>query len=170
MPLYRVLQKIVRKGISPMSATQSNQVLMNSEQIKELLPHRYPFLLIDTVHEVQDGNTIIASRQLPNDEPVFQGHFPGNPIYPGVYYIESIAQAGAILMFHTCPEFKGRLGMLSGVEDARFRRPCVPGEKVRFEVSLEKRRAMFFWLKGKAFVGETLVAEASISIAMSASN
>jgi 3-hydroxyacyl-[acyl-carrier-protein] dehydratase len=144
----------------------TDNVIMDVEKIKSLIPHRHPFLLIDSVHEIVKGEKIIASKFLSIEEPVFAGHFPGNPIYPGVYYIESIAQAGAILLFESKPEITGSLGMLSGIEESRFRRPCKPGERVHYEVSLEKSRAMFFWIKGKAFVGNELVAEAKISVAI----
>lgn len=142
------------------------KVIMDLEKIKTLIPQRDPLLLIDSVHELIENKKIIASKYLSPDEPVFAGHFPGNPIYPGVYYIESIAQTAAILLFQSNPETIGRMGLLTGVEEARFRRPCRPGERVKFEVTIEKTRNMFFWLKGKAFVGDELAAEAKLSVAL----
>lgn len=146
--------------------TMTDKILMDEEKIKTIIPHRYPFLLIDTVHELIENESIVASKLLSPTQPIFEGHFPGNPIYPGVYYIESIAQAGAILLFSSLPETIGTLGLLSGVEDARFRKPCKPGDRVRFEVSLDKKRGWFFWLRGKAFIGNEVAAEAKVSVAL----
>ena len=142
------------------------KVIMDVEKIKTIIPHRHPFLLIDTVHELVVNERIVASKFLSPDEPIFEGHFPGNPIYPGVYYIESIAQTGAVLLFTSNLETIGSLGLLSGIEEARFRKPCKPGDKVRFEVTLEKKRGWFFWLKGKAFIGDDIAAETKISVAL----
>jgi len=145
---------------------QADKIIMDVEKIKTLIPQRFPLLLIDTVHEIIENEKILASKLLSADEPVFAGHFPGNPIYPGVYYIESIAQAGAVLLFSSNPSTIGMTGLLAGVEQVRFRRPCKPGDRVKFEVILEKKRGMFFWLKGKAFVGDEIAAEVKFSVAL----
>lgn len=146
--------------------TITDKVILNTEKIKTFIPHRDPFLLIDEVHEMVLNEKIIASKLLTAEQPIFAGHFPGNPIYPGVYYIESIAQAGAILLFNSNLETVGSLGLLSGIEEARFRKPCKPGDRVVYEVCIEKQRKPFFWLKGKAFIGNDLAAEAKISVAL----
>jgi 3-hydroxyacyl-[acyl-carrier-protein] dehydratase len=143
-----------------------DKIIMDVEKIKEVIPHRDPFLLLDSVHELISGKSIIASKMLLPTQPIFEGHFPGNPIYPGVYYIESIAQAGALLLYITNPETIGSLGLLSGIEETRFRKPCKPGDRVVYEVILEKKRGMFFWLKGKAYIGDEIAAEAKISVAL----
>lgn len=144
-------------------------VLMDVEKIKTVIPHRSPLLLIETVHELIYDQKIIASYHIKQNEPVFDGHFPQNPIYPGVYYIESIAQAGAILMFESRKKrgiFDPAIGFLSTVEKARFRKICGPGDRLVFEVSLEKSRGPFFWLQGKVFVEADVVAEANVSVAL----
>ena len=146
--------------------SSTDKIVMDKEQIKAMLPHRYPFLLIDQVDVLEPNKVIIASKLLTPEEPVFEGHFPGNPVYPGVYYIESIAQTGAVLLFKSYPETNGCLGLLTGVEEARFRKPCKPGDLLKFEVSIEKRRGLFFWFVGKAFIGDDVVAEAKISVAL----
>jgi 3-hydroxyacyl-[acyl-carrier-protein] dehydratase len=144
----------------------TDNIIMGIEKIKSFIPQRSPLLLIDSVHELIANEKIVASKLLTPEEPVFAGHFPGNPIYPGVYYIESIAQTGAVLLFASNPAFVGGLGLLAGVDEARFRKPCKPGDRVCFEVVLDKKRGMFFWLKGKAFVGDDLAAEVRISVAL----
>lgn len=148
---------------------ETKTVVMDTDQIKKLIPHRHPLLLIEQVHHITPQN-IVASKRLTAQEPVFEGHFPGNPIYPGVYYIEAIAQAGAVLIYSQ-PEAKkyiedGYLGVLTSVQEAKFRKPCVPGDLVCYEVTLEKSRGLFFWLKGKVIVNDEVAAEASLSVAL----
>jgi 3-hydroxyacyl-[acyl-carrier-protein] dehydratase len=146
-----------------------NKVAMNLEEIKKCLPHRDPLLLIDAIHELNLDENITASKLLTNDEPVFKGHFPGNPIYPGVYYIEAIAQSGAILSFLTREKnglTEDRLGLLTSVDETRFRRPGKPGDRIRYVVSIEKMRGPFIWLKGTAYIDDEIAVECKISIAI----
>ncbi|WP_397600496.1 3-hydroxyacyl-ACP dehydratase FabZ [Silvanigrella sp.] len=146
-----------------------DKIIMNTEEIKKCLPHRDPLLLIDSVHDLKLGESIITSKLLTKDDPVFRGHFPENPVYPGVYYIEGIAQTGAILAFLTRTE-KGiteeKLGFLSSVDEARFRRPGSPNDKIRYEVAIEKMRGPFVWMKGKAYINDEIAAECKLSIAI----
>ncbi len=145
-------------------------VIFDVETIKTLIPHRYPLLLVENVHELDPQKRILASYRLKETEPVFEGHFPGTPVYPGVYFIESIAQAGAILVFETRKHrglLNRPLGFLSTVEKARFRKTAGPNDLLMFDVELIKdRKSIFFWLHGKVFVGDTLIAEASLSVAL----
>lgn len=146
-----------------------NKIVMNTEEIKKCLPHRDPLLLIDTVHELNLGESIITSKLLTTDEPVFRGHFPENPIYPGVYYIEGIAQSGAILSFLTRNDkgiVEDKLGFLSSVDEARFRKPGTSGDRIRYEVTIEKMRGPFVWLKGKAYINDEIAAECKLSVAI----
>ncbi len=104
-------------------STRTN-VLMDEHKIKELLPHRYPLLLIDSVHEFEELKRVVASKFISEDYPVFEGHFPNNPIYPGVYFIESMAQTGALLLLKNDKNNANDVvGLLSSVESARFRKP-----------------------------------------------
>jgi len=149
--------------------TELLPVLMDVEKIKTVIPHRFPLLLIENVHELVYEQKIVASYLIKGDEPVFEGHFPQNPIYPGVYYIESLAQAGAILLFESRKKrgiFDPAIGFLSTVEKARFRKICKPGDHLVFEVSLEKSRGPFFWLQGQVLLGTDVVAEANFSVAL----
>lgn len=149
----------------------TSKIFMDVETIKTVIPHRDPLLLIENVHEIIYEEKIIASKVLKKDEPVFAGHFPEKPVYPGVYYIEAIAQAGAVLLFESRKRrgiFDEAMGFLSSVEKAKFRKICGPGDKLVFEVYLIKARGPFFWLEGKVFSGTEIAAEASISVALGA--
>jgi beta-hydroxyacyl-ACP dehydratase FabZ len=142
---------------------------MDQKAIEYYLPHRFPFLLIDAVHELHGLERIVASRKLTGDEPIFAGHFPNNPVYPGVYLIESVAQTGGILTLKLS-EAVGitplPLGFLSSVESCRFRRPCRPGDELIFDVTLTKTRSPFFWLTGKVTVNGEEAATISLTVAM----
>jgi 3-hydroxyacyl-[acyl-carrier-protein] dehydratase len=130
--------------------------------IMEILPHRYPFLLVDRVVELEEGRRIVALKNVTFNEPFFQGHFPGNPIMPGVLVVEAMAQAGAVLLLHSRPESRGRIVYFAGIDKAKFRRPVVPGDQVRLQVEVLKLRSRTCLMRGEAFVGDKLVAEAEI--------
>lgn len=120
---------------------------MTIAEIMEWLPHRYPFLLIDAVKELKPGESIVAWKNVTINEPFFQGHFPGRPVMPGVLIIEAMAQAGGILSYMTSRERNaGVIYYLAGVNEARFRRPVSPGERLDLSVSVEKvRRGIWFY-------------------------
>ena len=138
-------------------------MLMDREEIKKLIPHREPFLFVDSVLEMEPGTRIVASKRFEPDEGFFKGHFPGVPIVPGVIIIESLAQAGAILLYASQPEeLKGKQPALVGLENVRFRRPVLPANEVRLQVQILKKRTQMWRMKGEAFIGETKVSEAEI--------
>ncbi len=138
-------------------------MMMDNEEVKNLLPHREPFLFIDGVIELQPGVRIVAVRKFRSEEDFFRGHFPGNPIVPGVIVIEALAQAGGILVYSSYPEeLKGKTPALVGLENVRFKKPVLPGDEVRLDVQISRGRSRIWKLKGDAFVGETKVAEAEI--------
>ena len=130
--------------------------------IMALIPHRYPFLLVDRVVEMEEGRRIVALKNVTFNEPFFQGHFPGNPIMPGVLVVEAMAQAGAVLLLHSRPESRGKIVYFAGIDKAKFRRPVVPGDQVRLVVEVLKLRSRTCLMRGEAHVGESLVAEAEI--------
>ncbi len=130
--------------------------------IMEIIPHRYPFLLVDRVLELQEGSRIVALKNVTFNEPFFQGHFPGNPIMPGVLVVEAMAQAGAILLLHGRPESRGKVVYFAGIDKAKFRRPVVPGDQIRLEVEVLKLRTRTCLMRGTALVERGLVAEAEI--------
>ena len=136
---------------------------MDREEIKRLIPHREPFLFVDSVLEMEPGTRIVASKRFEPDEGFFKGHFPGVPIVPGVIIVESLAQAGAILLYASQPEeLKGKQPALVGLENVRFRRPVLPASEVKLRVQILKKRTQMWRMKGEAFVGETKVSEAEI--------
>lgn len=138
----------------------------DAKWIMSVLPHRYPLLLVDRVLEMDPGKRIVALKNVSINEEFFVGHFPGQPVMPGVLIIEAMAQAGGILLLHDLPPEKRRLLYFTAIERARFRRPIVPGDQVRLEVEVVRLRESFVRTAGKAFVDGKLAAEASLSSAM----
>jgi len=131
---------------------------MNIEEILRFLPHRYPFLLVDRVLSLEPSRSIAALKNVTYNEEFFQGHFPELHIMPGVLLVESMAQAGGILLFHSLPDPEKKFVLFSKIENMKFRRPVVPGDQIRLECELLKFKGRFFWLHGKASVdGEAAV-------------
>ena len=133
------------------------------QKIMKLLPHRYPFIMIDRVVDLIPGEKIVALKNVTINEPFFQGHFPGNPVMPGVLIIEAMGQAGAILAAESLPKEKqGSLIFFMGMDKVKFRKPVVPGDQLIFELQFLRRRAMVFKMSGTAFVDKKRVAEAEL--------
>jgi 3-hydroxyacyl-[acyl-carrier-protein] dehydratase len=132
-------------------------------EIEALLPHRYPFQFVDRVLEFVDGERIVAIKNVSFADPYFRGHFPGNPLMPGVLICEALTQAGALLAMRSSDGVpKGRGVVLSGLDQVRFRRPVVPGDQLRLEVSIARRRRPLWRLRGVASVDGQIAAEADI--------
>ncbi|MGE0884932.1 MAG: 3-hydroxyacyl-ACP dehydratase FabZ [Blastocatellales bacterium] len=143
---------------------------MDIKEIQEIIPHRYPMLLIDRVIELEPLKKIVAIKNVTMNEQVFQGHFPGAPVYPGVYIIEAMAQAGAVLLFREVPDRENKLLFFTGIEEAKFRRPVMPGDQIRLEVTVLKYKMGYAKLRAEAFVDGQLAAEAVISSALADRN
>lgn len=141
---------------------------ISHERILSLLPHRYPFLLVDRVLEMEVGQRVVAIKNVTFNEPFFQGHFPGRPVMPGVLIIEAMAQAAALLAFESDPAEPGqeRVVYLAGIDDARFKRPVVPGDVLRLEASVERIVRNIGKFRCKATVEGTLAAEATLIAAL----
>ncbi|NLT23096.1 MAG: 3-hydroxyacyl-ACP dehydratase FabZ [Syntrophorhabdus sp.] len=135
--------------------------MVDINEILSLMPHRYPFLLVDRVIEFEETKRIVAIKNVTINEPFFQGHFPGRPIMPGVLILEAMAQAGGVLAFKSFPGMKGSV-FFTGIDEARFRKPVVPGDQLRFVVDVVKHRREIWVFDAKAFVGDDVVAEARI--------
>ncbi|OGD12677.1 MAG: 3-hydroxyacyl-[acyl-carrier-protein] dehydratase FabZ [Candidatus Aminicenantes bacterium RBG_13_62_12] len=132
---------------------------MSIEEILTYLPHRYPFLLVDRVLEMEKGRRILALKNVTYNEPFFQGHFPDLRIMPGVLIVEALAQAAGILIYNSIEDPRNKLVFLSKIDRTKFRKPVIPGDQLRLDVDLIKLKTRFFHVAGKAYVGEALVAE-----------
>lgn len=135
--------------------------MMNSQEIQKVLPHRFPFLLVDRITDLQPKVKATGIKNVTINEHFFQGHFPNFPIMPGVLIVEAMAQVAAILAFRSGA--KGDSVYFMSIEKAKFRKPVVPGDQLRFEVSLLQQRNTVWKLSGKAFVEDKLVTEAEFT-------
>ena len=138
-------------------------VLYDINAIMEVLPHRYPFILVDRILEMIPDERVVGLKNVTMNEPFFQGHFPGRPVMPGVLIIEAMAQVGGILAYSTiAEEGERRLIYFMGIDKARFRKPVVPGDQILFEVNLIQRRSKVFKMARTAAVEGVVVAEAEV--------
>lgn len=137
-------------------------LVMNIQQIMATLPHRYPFLLVDRIEELEEGKRVAGFKNVTVNEPFFQGHFPGHPIMPGVLIVEAMAQVGGAYVSVIDEIGDDRVTYFVGIDKARFRKPVMPGDVLRMELELLSRRRGIYQFKGKAYVGDTLVAEAEL--------
>lgn len=139
--------------------------MLNSEQIKTILPHRYPFLMIDRAEILEPGKKATGYKMVSVNEPFFQGHFPQEAVMPGVLIVEAMAQLGAVVVL-SMEQFKGKIAYFTGINNAKFRQKVIPGDKLDFEIEIIKMRHSVGIGAGKAFVNGVLVCEAEISFAI----
>ena len=135
---------------------------LEAADIMRILPHRYPFLLVDRILELEPGKRAVGIKNVTANEPQFTGHFPGRPIMPGVLMVEALAQAGAVAVL-SLPEYRGKLALFAGIDECRFRRTVLPGDTLRLEVTLDKLRGVFGRGRGVASVDGEVAVEATIS-------
>ncbi len=133
---------------------------MDVNEIKKILPHRYPFLLVDRILECDDKERIVGLKNVTANEPFFQGHFPDQPIMPGVLIIEALGQVGAILGLRIRAKEGSPVIFFTGIDSARFRKPVYPGDQLRLELTKQRSRGDFFRFQANAYVGDQLVTEA----------
>ncbi|MBI3832029.1 MAG: 3-hydroxyacyl-ACP dehydratase FabZ [Planctomycetes bacterium] len=131
---------------------------LDIQQIMEVLPHRYPFLLVDRIVEIEEGKRIVGIKNVTANEFFFQGHFPGNPIMPGVLILEALAQVGAVMVLRNF-KAEGRIALFAGMDEVKFRRKVVPGDQLRLEAEVDRLRPPFGRYKTKALVEGELAAE-----------
>lgn len=150
---------------APESTTPVQKTILNIVDIQRILPHRYPFLLIDRVIEVERKKRIVALKNVTVNEPFFNGHFPGFPIMPGVLIVEAIAQAGAALLLTEidAEDRANKLMVFTGIERARFRKQVVPGDQLRIEVNVLVWRTTAVKMEGKAYVDGKVACEATVT-------
>jgi len=142
-------------------------MLMDVNEIQEIIPHRYPFLLLDRITDLTLKETIVGYKNVTIGDNVFQGHFPGHPIYPGVMILEGMAQTGAILAFKsigdmTKEEAAQKVVYFMSIDKAKFRKPVTPGDRLEYRVSVIKNKGQIWILDGKAYVDDVLVAQAEL--------
>lgn len=136
-------------------------MLLNQEQIKEIIPHREPFLLVDEVLEMEEGKSITAIKYVKEDEYYFKGHFPERKVMPGVLQVEALAQAGAIAVL-SMPEHRGKLAFFGSIKEAKFKQQVVPGDTLTLKVNFEKLRSRAGTGKAEAYVGDKLACRCEI--------
>ncbi|KAB2888825.1 MAG: 3-hydroxyacyl-ACP dehydratase FabZ [Desulfobulbaceae bacterium] len=137
-------------------------------EIMRLIPHRYPFLLVDRIVLIEPGREITGYKNVTINEPFFQGHFPSRPVFPGVLILEGMAQVGGVLAYHTYPESIGeKLIYFAGIDKARFRRPVGPGDQLVMKLVLLKHKRSIMVMHGQAFVDDQLAAEAELMASFS---
>lgn len=142
------------------------ETLLDITQIQAILPHRYPFLLVDRIVEYELGKRVVGIKNVTLNEPFFAGHFPGAPVMPGVLIVEAMAQTAGVMMLASLPDRETKLVFFTGIDGAKFRRPVVPGDQLRIEMTVLKLRPRYIKLRGEAYVEGQLVAEAEISSAL----
>lgn len=138
------------------------ETILDSRAIQELLPHRFPFLLVDRIIELVPRERIVGIKQVSINEPYFQGHFPGAPVMPGVLVVEALAQVGAVLALREIEDRDSKLVLFTGIREARFRKPVVPGDTLRLEVTALRIGSRVQRMRGEAKVDGQLVADADI--------
>jgi 3-hydroxyacyl-[acyl-carrier-protein] dehydratase len=139
------------------------KITLDINDIQRILPHRFPFLLIDRIVDLERKKRIVAIKNVTINEPFFAGHFPGAPVMPGVLIVEAMAQAGGVLLFTEVEDRESKLVLFTGIERAKFRRPVVPGDQLRIEVDVRVWRGNAGRMEGAAYVGDKLAAEALVS-------
>ena len=137
-------------------------MIMDVNEIMKILPHRYPLLMVDRVIELEHGTRCVALKNVTINEPFFQGHFPGHPIMPGVLIVEAVAQAGGILALKAMGGEK-RIAYFAGIDNCKFRRPVVPGDQLRLEVTVLARKGPVWKMHGEALVDGAVAAKADVT-------
>ncbi|NPV93442.1 MAG: 3-hydroxyacyl-ACP dehydratase FabZ [Firmicutes bacterium] len=138
---------------------------MEINEIQKLLPHRYPFLLVDRILEVEPGKRAVGLKNVTINEPFFQGHFPGQPVMPGVLILEALAQVAAVAIF-SLPQYAGKIGFYAGIDGVRFRQPVTPGDQLRLEAAITRIKGPVAKCQARAYVEDKLVTEGELMFAM----
>lgn len=139
--------------------------MLNNIEIQKIIPHRYPFLLVDKIEQLEPGKKAVGIKNVTINEPFFQGHFPGNPIMPGVLIVEAMAQVGAVAML-CLEENKGKLGVFTGIDELRFKRQVVPGDTLRMEIEMLAIRRNIGKAQATAYVGDEIACKGILMFAL----
>jgi len=149
-----------KKLVKKFQFVKKEGVVFDVNAISRILPHRYPFLLVDKIVHLEVEKKVIGVKNVTVNEPFFQGHFPGQPVMPGVLIIEAMAQTGGILLLNSLPDFEEKLVYFMQINNAKFRKPVVPGDQLFLEVEMLQKKSKIFTMAGKVYVDDILVAEA----------
>ncbi len=141
------------------------ETVLDAVEIQRILPHRYPFLLVDRIIALEEGKSATGIKNVTINEPFFQGHFPGYPVMPGVLMLEAMAQVGAVSLLKL-EENKGKIGLFAGADKVKFRRQVMPGDQLRIEVSIGRSRGSFGRGTGVVYVGDDVACEAEIKFVL----
>jgi len=155
-----------KKLVKKYQTIKKEGVVFDINAIQRILPHRYPFLMVDKITELDFDKRVVGVKSVTNNEPFFQGHFPGQPVMPGVLILEAMAQCGGILLLNSFPDPTKKLVYFMTINNAKFRKPVVPGDQLILEAELAERKSKYVSIKGKAFVNEKIVAEADFMAAI----
>ena len=139
---------------------------LDINQIKSVIPHRYPFLLVDKIEELEPGEKVIGIKNVTINEEFFQGHYPGHPIMPGVLIVESMAQISGFLMYHTVEKAEDKIPFFAGIDKAKFRKPVKPGDRLKVKAEVIRSRNRIAKIAAEAYVEDQLVAEAELMFAI----
>lgn len=161
-----LLKKFGGRASQPSPTTRKEEPMLDILEIQKILPHRYPFLLVDRILELEPNKRVVGIKNVTANEPFFQGHFPGHPVMPGVLVIEAMAQVGGVALLVEKDGKSGKIMYLAGIDDARFRKPVMPGDQIRFEVEVLTQREKVAKVRGKAFVDGKVAVEAEITCFM----
>jgi len=155
-----IVLKIIA-ALNPFKKETPRMSVIEVNEILEILPHRYPFMLVDRILEIEEGKRIVGIKNLTFNEPFFQGHFPGRPVMPGVLQMEAMAQVAGILL-NKMFGGEGKISYFAAIDNARFRRPVVPGDQLRMEIEIVNAKPRLSKVNAKAFVDGKLVSEADL--------
>lgn len=168
--LAKAILKQAGNGAVKTKPVSNEGTMLDIVEIQKTLPHRYPFLLVDRILELEPNKRVVGIKNVSVNEPFFQGHFPGHPVMPGVLIIEAMAQVGGIALLKAVDGSDGKIMYLAGVDNARFRRPALPGDQIRFEVEILSNRGKAAKFSGKAFIDGKVAVEADIMCMMMSKN
>ena len=158
--LARKMRELYKKKRIAGRYSTSGKALLDIHSVLKIMPHRYPFLLVDRVLDLEPGKRVVALKNVTINEPFFQGHFPGRPVMPGVLILEAMAQAGGVLLLNAIEHPEKHLVLFMSIDNAKFRRPVTPGDQIRFELEMKAFRRNTCKMSGEAFVEDTVVASA----------
>jgi len=155
-----------KKLVKKFQLVKKEGVIFDSAAIERILPHRYPFLLVDKIVDLEIGKRVVGVKSVSYNEPFFPGHFPGNPIMPGVLILEAMAQTGGVFLLNSIPDHENKIAYFMQINNAKFRKPVLPGDQLFMVIEMVNQKSKVITIKGKSYVNDLLVAEADFMVAI----